>query len=125
MKPKKKKPFDKAKWSKTYNKERREWYKARGICCACGSEWARAGRTTCEKCAEVDKARHDRLSEAANARRRETRILRKEAGICTTCGMRPARPGRCTCEKCAKSQRERDIDRNVRKRLEKRRLEYG
>lgn len=115
--------FDRAAWNRAYNKERYQYYKAKGICVDCGAEWAQTGYTSCEKCRAKNKTRHDRNSESANAHKREQRAAWRAAGLCTQCGKRKARPERCTCARCAKNQHDRDMDRIVKKRMEKWRLE--
>ena len=117
--------FDRAEWNRAYNKERYQYYKAKCVCVNCGAADARIGKTTCEECAIKDKERHDRIRDRTNAKARQTRIERKAAGICTTCGKRKARPDRYTCKICAKSQHDRDMDRIVRKRMDRWRLERG
>jgi len=114
--------FDKAAWSKKYNRERREWYKARGICCQCGNEYAEIDRTLCAACA---KAQHDKQEKSDPGRRKcyERALKRKEeryaAGLCTVCGKRPYREGHKNCEICAKKQRDMDLVRRVKRRLDR------
>ena len=109
-------------WSKVYNRERRAWYKEHGICCQCGSAPARIDRTLCEACAQ---AQHDKQEKCDPGRKRsqqrniERKERRFEAGLCVNCGKRPHREGHKCCEWCAKKQRDRDMDRRVRRRLDR------
>ena len=112
----------KAAWSKVYNAERREWYKAHGICCQCGASPARLDRTLCADCAKIQ---HNRTERSDPGRRRDyTRTVERKAdryaaGLCATCGKRPYRPGHKSCELCAKKQRDRDTVRRVKRRLDR------
>ena len=114
--------FDKSAWSKTYNHERREWYKEHGICNQCGARPAEIDRTLCAECQKLQKARQLRYDPGrlmSTEKRREIRAKRYAAGLCADCGKRPHRVGRKTCEICAKKKRDRDMDRRVRRRLDK------
>lgn len=114
--------WNKSAWSKTYNRERREWYKTHGICCQCGNAPAKIDRTLCASCA---KAQHDKQLKYDPGRRKgyesalERKAERYEAGLCTVCGKRPYREGHKSCEICAKKQRDRDIVRRVKRRLDR------
>lgn len=117
--------FDKVAWSKSYDLERREWYKAKGICYRCGQSFARPGKVLCAPCA---KSIYDRRERRDPGRKREAEIVKRrseawyEMGMCKRCGKRTHREGRMTCTVCAKKQREKDIMRGIRRRLE---LEKG
>lgn len=114
--------FDRKAWNREYNLERREWYKAHGICCQCGAAQAEIERTLCAACA---KRQYDRQNKHDPGRRnsieqnRQKRARFYAAGLCTNCGKRPHGPNRKTCDYCAKKQRDRDMDRRVRRRLDR------
>ena len=118
------KTFDKAAWSKTYNHERREYYKAHLICAQCGAAMARTGRADCEECARKASERRKRTREQTAARERELRNGRYAKGLCKECGKRKARPGRVTCQKCADKRAERDRNRVVKRHMAQYKAEY-
>lgn len=83
--------------------ERYAWYKAHGICVACGRKDAMLGRVRCFDCLEKERTRgrryresedHKALKKQANARRE---AARKENGQCIACA-RPAVPGKVRCQ---------------------------
>lgn len=120
-----KKTFDKQVWSKVYNHERREWYKSRGICAECGAAWAAVGRVNCPDCIAKQRERYNARKDERNAADRQRRQDRINAGKCAVCGKRTPRPGKRTCTQCAKKQHDRDMNRIVKKRMAKWRIESG
>ena len=111
------KTFDKAAWSKTYNKERREYYKAHFICAQCGAAMARTGFVDCEDCARKASERRKRTREQTAAHEKDVRERRYAKGLCKDCGKRKARPDRVTCQKCADKRAERDRNRVVKRHM--------
>ena len=105
-----------------YNRERRKWYKDHGICCQCGAAPARLDRTLCAECS---KRQHEKTEKSDPGRRRdyENTVARKDRryalGLCVVCGKRPYRPGHKSCEYCAQKQRDRDMTRRVKRRLDR------
>ena len=65
---------------------------AAGLCTRCGKHPPRAGRRTCQRCADDQAARSAAL-----------RARRKAAGICVDCGA--AAPGSARCVECLKAYR--------------------
>lgn len=114
------KTFDKAAWSKTYNKERREWYKARGICTECGANYAVVGRVMCETCAQ--RCRDYKAAHRDADKLRRQKLIDK--GLCARCGKRKPRPGLKTCTICAKRMSEYDRDKVVKKHMAQYKAEY-
>lgn len=112
----------KAAWSKVYNKRRRAWYKSRFICVQCGAADAEPARTLCKECAQKQK-RNTEKSDPGRRRDYANTVKRKAdryaAGLCTNCGKRPHRDGFKTCEYCAKKQREWDMNKRVKRRIDK------
>ena len=112
-----------------YQRERRrrlhEIRKSTGTCVKCGCAPARAGRTTCEQCAEKhrtnDKLRHARAKakgllyggrdpEAKRRSGRESSRRRSEArlaaGKCIRCGHGRPEDGRSMCDPCRENRRQ-------------------
>mgnify|MGYP006874657936 CR=1 FL=1 len=97
------------------SKERREWYKAHGICANCGCEKARPGFATCYVC-KAREIEHNRQNWQRNGHKykeknrihsKELYDSRKKLGMCTKCGKVQAKPGRAKCEKCLRIDSER------------------
>jgi len=96
-----------------YYKERREFYKSKGICAQCGAEKAVPGKTLCLCCKarriDYNRKQYEKMSsEQKNIRKEKARMLRanrKEKGVCTRCGKRPAKIGKTKCGQCLASER--------------------
>lgn len=93
----------------TYQKERREYLKAHGICIRCGYRQAISGMVLCSDCRE--KNNKSRIGKKNKPLTDEQKIwqhelnkqkyhLRKEQGLCTYCGKNPALPGMTKCHEC-------------------------
>lgn len=101
------------------NKERKEFYKAKGICCQCGREKAAKGRSFCLNCLDLRSVYYYRhrqgMSEEKKAEYREKAAKshkklydeRKAAGICVDCGKKKAEGNRIRCGICLEKQRKR------------------
>jgi len=101
------------------NKERREFYKAHGICCQCGREKAAKGRSYCLNCLDMisvynyryratwsEEKKAEFLEKAAKSRKR-LYDERKVAGICVDCGKKNSEENRIRCGICLDKQRRR------------------
>lgn len=98
------------------NKERREFYKAKGICYQCGKEKAAKGRSRCLNCLDlnsvyyykwkdsINKEKKAELLEKAAKSKKKQYDERKAAGICVSCGKRRAEENRLRCGICLKDQ---------------------
>ena len=82
-------------------RERREWYKAHGICIQCGHEEAVPGRLMCGECLYERNAHWWTVhtTEENTIYRRELYARYRAEGKCVECG-RPAVEGRCMCQSC-------------------------
>ena len=98
-------------------KERREWYKAHGICYKCGTADALKGKTLCADCADrqadyaaknywANKAEH--LAKR-HERQKKRSAERKAQGLCVVCGKREAQKGRTRCAICAEKDRRKQL----------------
>lgn len=101
------------------NKERREFYKAHGICCQCGREKATKGRSYCLNCLDKisisgykyratwsEEKKAEYLKRAAKHHKRLYNE-RKAAGICVDCGKKKVEENRVRCGICLDKQRRR------------------
>lgn len=101
------------------NKERREFYKAHGICCQCGREKATKGRSYCLNCLDKisisgykyratwsEEKKAEYLGRAAKYHKRLYNE-RKATGICVDCGKKKAEENRVRCGICLDKQRRR------------------
>lgn len=101
------------------NKELREFYKAKGICCQCGREKAAKGRSYCLNCLDKisisgykyratwsEEKKAEYLKRAAKHHKRLYNE-RKAAGICVDCGKKKAEENRVRCGICLDKQRRR------------------
>lgn len=80
-----------------YNKAYWESVRARGLCFQCRRAAPRAGKTTCEACAD-----------AKNRRAKERRAALSAKCKCVTCGQRPPeRPGMSRCAECREQSAKR------------------
>ena len=101
-----------------------EHRRATGTCVRCGKAPAESGRTMCEPCAQVSRARERARYAKAKAegklyggrkveirrrigreRSRKRDAARRAAGTCTACGKRPPVEGGSTCEPCRMARR--------------------
>ena len=91
-------------------KERREWYKARGICIACGKRDAVGRLTMCGECLyKANEATRNWASKNPGywreaQKKRRQRLL--EEGKCPKCGRENDNPGRKYCRACALKYRQ-------------------
>jgi NMD protein affecting ribosome stability and mRNA decay len=89
---------------------RREWYKAHGICVACGRRGAVGSLTMCGECLYKSQeathrwqSKHPGYWRDAQKKRRE-RLLAE--GKCPRCGRENDNPGRVSCKACALKNRQ-------------------
>ena len=88
------------------------WYKAHGICIACGHEDAEPGKTRCAECAMKAAAwaraayyLQSEEQKAANRQQRKERYARRKAlGLCTDCG-KTVSTGKRLCLDCSLRRR--------------------
>ena len=99
------------------NKERYQWYKARGICISCGASWSEPGRVRCKVCHDKHERSRDRVAQIEMERR--NRAAWREAGLCTVCGKRQADDGRRTCAHCRAVAVDRDRKYRILRRMDK------
>lgn len=95
--------------------ELRKWYRANGICVACGQENAVQGQARCFRCREkvrevnrrnYAKHRSERNEKYKQYHKERTASLRAQ-GICTRCGRRKPETGKARCAVCnARSRRQ-------------------
>lgn len=105
--------------------ELREWYKASGICVACGQEDAVQGQLRCSRCREKVReanrkhyAQHrEELNEQNKQRGRARTVERRNQGICTRCGKRKPETGRAMCNVCRAEERRKWAKQSRRKGL--------
>ena len=89
MTPEKRKEAHRARIRATYH-----WYKAHGICIACGHEDVEPGKTRCAECAMKAAARdraayyrqREERREAMRRRKRELYAKHRAKGLCANCG---------------------------------------
>ena len=103
MTPERRKEAHRARIRATYH-----WYKAHGICIACGHEDAEPGKTRCAECAMKAAAwaraayyLQSEEQKAANRQQRKERYARRKAlGLCTDCG-KTVSTGKRLCLDCS------------------------
>ena len=101
------------------NREIYAWYKSKGICPKCKTEWAAPGRVFCEACLKRKTAETMKYGGEYNARKcKERRERLKEKGLCVRCG-KPAVKDRVLCASCARKNSEAQQVRKMKKRLER------
>lgn len=87
-------------------KERREWYKAHGICYRCGQKDAQRGYLMCVECRTAQNERRrgkEQTAEQLAAQRERLHRLREERkakGLCPKCGKHKPEDGYITCRCC-------------------------
>ena len=88
------------------NKDIYNWYKSKGICPRCKTQYAAPGRVHCEKCIVENRARVRKFFGEYNATKcKERRERLKAQGLCVCCG-KPAVESRVLCVKCARRNAE-------------------
>lgn len=101
------------------NREIYNWYKSKGICPNCKTEWAAPGRVFCGACLRIKAAKMKQYGSEYNARKcKERRERLKENGLCVCCA-KPAVQGKVLCAKCARRNAEAQQVRKMRKRIAK------
>lgn len=93
--------------AKSYQHERKERLKAKGICVWCGKRPAEGGRVTCNRC---------NLKQRLYYQRTKKPKAYRECGLCVWCGAEPV-DGYNLCSDCLEKARER-IKKASEKRLE-------
>lgn len=114
------------------DKERREWYKSRGICPRCKTKFCKPGYVHCEDCISkylIDKRRRDPTGEKEKAYCKERYQRLREQGICPVCGKRKAEDGVRVCAICRQatldSKRKSSIIQRIDKEVEEIRRANG
>lgn len=90
------------------HRERREWYKAHGICEACGQNWAEPGYVRCKECKKKADARLKRFDPDGQKHKAYVKALRderREKGLCIDCGS-PNDGIHTRCARCAERRKD-------------------
>ena len=108
--------------AKTYHRELYRWCVAHGVCAYCRTAYAEPGRVYCTRCAQRNRAlleRRDPGRERRKSYNRQWKQKKMAEGLCVNCGTRPAEEGHTRCPACARKNRESDLVRRIRQRIER------
>ena len=109
------------------SRERRVFYKSRGICIECGREFAELGHVRCKACADKFMERKKERDPDGSKHReylRNLREYRRAHGICIDC-KRYALPGHVKCSVHINKELERKEVKRIRERIRKQAIEDG
>lgn len=89
-----------------YQKDRREWYRQKGICYVCGRNYVETGRAFCKTCADRSKTlrlKNDPNLDTLRQRNKERRLYRVENHLCIDCGKPVTKYQKC--DRCRENHR--------------------
>lgn len=91
-----------------FQRERRAWYIAHGICPLCGKNNLFESERSCIEC-RAKRANKHKADPKSAERSKERRRAAAENGICTRCLKRPADNGFKMCSKCRSERRRKNM----------------
>ena len=103
-------------------KEMYRWYKAHGICPACGRVYAEPGTIYCATCYRKIKARRAQLDPGSEMRKLYNRNRKADLiarGLCTWCGKRPPIEGQRLCRACREKDKQSKEKYIIRQRIQR------
>lgn len=115
-----------SEWAKEKNRQQHKeeymWYKSRGICPRCRTNYAEPGRVYCAGCCRRIIRRKDML-DPDRARRNQysadRRQALKEQGMCVDCGRVKAAEGKTRCSACQRRSNESNRVYRIRQRIDR------
>lgn len=104
-------------------RERRAYFRKKGICPECGKNELFGEEKTCIECRAIDAERKlkkyyadvEKYRKESSERTRKRNEKRKEEGICVSCGKRKPEDGRFRCKICLVKERNESRMRKLRR----------